>query len=85
MVGPKLDQSTMAQNACCESIPMAVKKERNWGWGHESNLKWAKEVENVRYLGVHVGFCIPGEANFDKLLGSFNKKINALLKIGNKL
>jgi hypothetical protein len=64
---------------------MAEKRERNWGWGQESNLKWAKEVENVRYLGVHIGFCILGEANFDKLLGSFNKKINALLKIGNKL
>jgi hypothetical protein len=28
----------------------------------------------VRYLGVQVGFRVPGEANFDKLMGSFNKK-----------
>jgi hypothetical protein len=43
------------------------KRERIWDWGQEVGLKWVPRGEGVKYLGVHVGFHLPTEANFNKL------------------
>jgi hypothetical protein len=40
-------------------------------------LKWILENEGVHYLGIQVGFQIPTEANFDKLMTSLKGKMIA--------
>jgi hypothetical protein len=40
-------------------------------------LKWIPESERVRYLGIQVGFWLPAETNFDKLVTSPKGKMIA--------
>ncbi len=40
-------------------------------------LKWTPKNEGVRYLGIQVGFRLPVEANFDKLMTSLKGKMIA--------
>jgi hypothetical protein len=55
----------------------ANKKKRAWEWGQEVGLKWVLESERVHYLGIQVGFRLPVEANFDKLMISLKGKMIA--------
>jgi hypothetical protein len=55
----------------------ASKKERAWNWGSEVGLKWMVEGEGIRYLGVLVGFHLPPEANFNRLMIAFKSKLIA--------
>jgi hypothetical protein len=55
----------------------ASKKDRNWNWGTEVGLKWIPRGEGSRYLGVLVGFHLPIEANFDRLMGALKSKLIA--------
>jgi hypothetical protein len=53
----------------------ASRRKRAWCWGQEVGLKWILEGEGVRYLGVQVGFCLPTEANFDKMMAALKGKL----------
>jgi hypothetical protein len=53
----------------------ASRRERTWNWGREEGLKWVPEGEGVRYLGVQVGFRLPTEANFDKMMVALKGKL----------
>jgi hypothetical protein len=55
----------------------ASKKDRTWHWGTEVGLKWIPRGEGSRYLGVLVGFHLPIEANFDRLMGALKSKLIA--------
>jgi hypothetical protein len=44
------------------------KKNKEWEWGQEVGLQWIPKGKRVRYLGIQVGFHLPPEANFDKML-----------------
>jgi hypothetical protein len=55
----------------------ASQGKREWELGQEVGLKWIPENENVRYLGIQVGFRLPVEANFDKLMTSLKGKMTA--------
>jgi len=52
----------------------ASKKERTWTWGGEVGLRWISEGEGTRYLGIQVGFHLPSETNFDKMMLAFKSK-----------
>jgi len=56
----------------------ASRRERTWTWGQEVGLKWIPEGKGVRYLGVQVGFRLPTEANFDKMIDGFEREIDQL-------
>jgi hypothetical protein len=53
----------------------ASKKNRDWEWGQEVGLQWIPEGKRVRYLGIQVGFHLPPEANFDKMLSALKDKL----------
>jgi hypothetical protein len=53
----------------------ASKRERIWDWGQEVGLKWVPRGEGVRYLGVQIGFHLPIEANFNKMLSALKGKL----------
>ncbi len=38
-------------------------------------LQWIPEGKGVRYLGIQVGFHLPPEANFDKMLSALKGKL----------
>ncbi len=50
-------------------------KERTWSWGQEVGFKWIPEGEGVKYLGVQIGFRLPTEANFDKMMAALKGKL----------
>jgi len=51
------------------------KRDRDWEWGREVGLQWIPKGKGVRYLGIQVGFHLPPEANFDKMLSTFKGKL----------
>jgi hypothetical protein len=53
----------------------ASQRERTWSWGEEEGLKWIPRGEGTRYLGIQVGFHLPTEANFDKMMLSLKGKL----------
>jgi hypothetical protein len=53
----------------------ANKKKRTWTWGEEVGLRWVSEGKGTRYLGIQVGFHLPSEANFDKMMLVFKSKL----------
>jgi len=53
----------------------ASKRSKNWEWGQEVGLQWVLEGKGVRYLGIQVGFHLPPEANFDKMLIALKGKL----------
>jgi len=53
----------------------ASRRERTWDWGQEVGLKWVPKGEGVKYLGVQVGFHLPTEANFNKMLSALKEKL----------
>jgi hypothetical protein len=53
----------------------ASKKNKEWEWGQEVGLQWIPESKGVRYLGIQVGFHLPPEANFDKMLSALKGKL----------
>ncbi len=53
----------------------ASKREHTWTWGQEVGLKWICEGKGVKYLGVQVGFHLPIEANFDKMMTALKGKL----------
>ncbi len=55
----------------------ASKNDRTWHWGNEVGLKWIPRGEGTRYLGVLVGFHLPPEANFDRLMVALKSKLIA--------
>ncbi len=46
----------------------ASKDKKEWEWGQEVKLRWILEGQGVRYLGIQIGFRLPTEANFEKLI-----------------
>ncbi len=38
-------------------------------------LQWIPKGKGVRYLGIQVGFHLPIEANFDKMMVAFKSKL----------
>jgi hypothetical protein len=46
----------------------ANKKEKNWEWGQEVGLQWVPKGKGVRYLGIQVGFHLPPQSNFSKMV-----------------
>ncbi len=53
----------------------ASKRDREWEWGREVGLQWIPKGKGVKYLGIQVGFHLPPEANFDKLLSALKRKL----------
>jgi hypothetical protein len=53
----------------------ASRRERTWNRGRKEGFKWVPEGEGVRYLGVQVGFRLPKEANFDKMMVALKGKL----------
>jgi hypothetical protein len=53
----------------------ASKRDTEWEWGREVGLQWIPKGKGVRYLGIQVGFHLPPEANFDKLLTALKGKM----------
>jgi hypothetical protein len=53
----------------------ANKKERTWTWGEEVGLRWVLEGEGTRYLGIQVGFHLPFEENFNKMMFALKSKL----------
>jgi hypothetical protein len=46
----------------------ANKDKKEWEWGQEVGLRWIPEGQGVGYLGIQIGFRLPIEANFEKLM-----------------
>jgi hypothetical protein len=57
------------------TVIWASKKNKEWEWGQEVGLQWIPEGKGVRYLGIQVGFHLPPEANFDKMLSALKGKL----------
>jgi hypothetical protein len=53
----------------------ASKKERDWEWGQDVGLQWIPEGQSVRYLGIQVGFHLPSEVNFGKMVTALKGKL----------
>jgi hypothetical protein len=53
----------------------AIKKERTWEWGRDKGLKWILDGESTRYLRIQVGFHLPPEANFDRMMLALKGKL----------
>jgi mannosylglycoprotein endo-beta-mannosidase len=53
----------------------ASKRDKDWEWGREVGLQWIPKGKGVRYLGIQVGFHLPLEANFDKMLSALKRKL----------
>jgi len=53
----------------------ASKKEKTWNWGEDVGLRWVPKGEGTRYLGIQVGFHLPSEANFDKMMLALKGKL----------
>ncbi len=53
----------------------ASKKERDWEWGQDVGLQWIPEGQGVRYLGIQVGFHLPPEVNFGKMVTALKGKL----------
>jgi hypothetical protein len=53
----------------------ASKEKKEWVWGQEIGLRCILEGQGVRYLGIKIGFRLPIEANFEKLMLALKGKI----------
>jgi hypothetical protein len=53
----------------------ASRRRRDWEWGQEVGFEWVSKGKGVRYLGIQVGFHLPPEANFDKMLIALKGKL----------
>ncbi len=53
----------------------ASKKSRTWTWGEDVGLKWILEGEGTCYLGIQVGFHLPTDANFDRMMLALKGKL----------
>jgi hypothetical protein len=53
----------------------ASKSERTWSWGEEVGLRWLPEGTGTRYLGIQVGFHLPPEINFEKMMLALKSKL----------
>jgi hypothetical protein len=53
----------------------ASKRNKDWEWGREVGFQWIPKGKGVRYLGIQVGFHLPPEANFDKMLSALKGKL----------
>jgi len=53
----------------------ASETKRTWLWGEEVGLRWLPEGTGTRYLGIQVGFHLPSEANFDKMMLALKSKL----------
>ncbi len=50
-------------------------RDKSWEWGKDEQLKWILKGEGTRYLGIQVGFHLPSEANFDKMMLALKGKL----------
>ncbi len=55
----------------------ASKDKKEWEWGQEVGLRWIPEGQGVLYLGIQIGFQLPTEANFEKLMLALKRKMIA--------
>ncbi len=55
----------------------ASKDKKEWEWGQEVGLKWILEGQGVQYLGIQIGFQLPIEANFEKVMLTLKEKMIA--------
>jgi hypothetical protein len=46
----------------------ANKEKKEWEWGQEVGLKCIPDGQGVRYLGIQIGFQLPIEAKFEKIM-----------------
>jgi hypothetical protein len=53
----------------------ASKKEKTWDLGRAKGLRWIPDGEGTRYLGIHIGFHLPYEVNFDKMMLALKGKL----------
>jgi len=53
----------------------ANRKRKEWDWSQEVGLQWIPEGKGMRYLGIQVGFHLPTEANFDKMMVALKSKL----------
>ncbi len=53
----------------------ASQRERTWEWGSDEGLKWILDGEGTRYLEIQVGFHLPPEANFDRMMFALKGKL----------
>jgi hypothetical protein len=53
----------------------ANKREKYWEWGQEVGLQWVPKGKGVRYLGIQVGFHLPPEVNFSKMVTALKGKL----------
>jgi hypothetical protein len=53
----------------------ASKSKKTWTWGEEVSLRWLSEGTCTRYLGIQIGFHLPSEANFDKMMLALKSKL----------
>jgi hypothetical protein len=66
--GPKVNWKKLA-------AIWANQREKPWVWGEEVGLKWIPKGKGARYLGIHVGFHLPPEANFDSMMLALKSKL----------
>jgi hypothetical protein len=53
----------------------ASKEKKEWEWGQEVGLRWIPKGQGVRYLCIQIGFRLPTEANFEKLMLALKGKM----------
>lgn len=53
----------------------ASERDRDWEWGREVGLQWIPKGQGVRCMGIQVGFHLPPEANFEKMLSILKRKL----------
>jgi len=69
----KVSKTKINWNKSC--VIWASKRDKDWEWGREVGLQWIPKGKGVRYLGIQVGFHLPLEANFDKMLSALKGKL----------
>ncbi len=68
--------ASRAKINCHKSVAIwASKKEKTWNWGRDDDLRWVPEGEGTQYLGIQVGFHLPFEVNFDKMMLALKGKL----------
>jgi hypothetical protein len=55
----------------------ANKDKKEWEWGQEVGLRWILKRQGARYLSIQIGFRLPTEANFEKLMLALKGKMIA--------
>ncbi len=73
--GEKISDQTFADDTALYLQGTRDNMDKDWEWSREVGLQWIPTGKGVRYLGIQVGFHLPPEANFDKMLYALKGKL----------